>query len=53
MLLVASIIHQAEQILFQLQDQELEVCIKCGMYAASEIVQRQGCSVPDVMTFVP
>jgi adenosine kinase len=34
------------------QGKDLDTCIRCGMWAAEQIIQRSGCTFPDQMTFV-
>ncbi|XP_043484470.1 adenosine kinase 2-like isoform X2 [Leptopilina heterotoma] len=36
-----------------IQDQSLETCIKCGIWAASEIIQRSGCTYEGRPDFTP
>lgn len=36
-----------------IQDQSLETCIKCGIWAASEIIQRSGCTYEGRPNFTP
>ncbi len=33
------------------QDKDLETCVKCGNYCASEIIKRSGCTFPENCTF--
>lgn len=36
-----------------IQQKSIDVCIKCGIYAAGEIIQREGCTVPSKVNFNP
>jgi len=33
------------------QDQPLDVCIKCGIYAGAEVIKQSGCSLPEKPAF--
>ncbi|XP_019865457.1 adenosine kinase [Aethina tumida] len=36
-----------------IQGHELDVCVRCGIYAATEVVQRSGCTFSDKAKFQP
>ena len=33
------------------QGRDLDTCVRCGIWAATEIIQRSGCTMPEKMTF--
>ena len=37
--------------LFNPQGKELETCVRCGIWAATKVIQRSGCTFPDQMDF--
>lgn len=34
-----------------IQDKDLDICIKCGIYAATEVIKQSGCSLPEKPEF--
>lgn len=36
-----------------MQGKSIEVCIKCGIWAATQIVQRSGCTYEGKPDFIP